>query len=50
MYCILGRCTVCLGGVLCGRSVYVLAVYCEVGQCIVCLDGVLCGRSGQCAL
>ena len=34
-----GRCTVCYGGVLCGRSVYLL------GRCTVYYGGVLCGRS-----
>ena len=31
VYCILGRCTMCYGGVLCVRVVYYV-----VGQCIVC--------------
>ena len=29
-YCVVGRCTVCYGGLM-----YVMAVYCVVGRCIV---------------
>ena len=47
MYCVLGRCTVCYGGVLCGNALYtvcygdvhvlcVMAVYCVLDKCIVC--------------
>ena len=35
VYCVVGRCTVCYGGVMCVR-----AVYWVVGRCIVCLGGV----------
>ena len=31
VYCVLGRCTMCEGGVLYGR-----VVYCVVGWCTVC--------------
>ena len=33
----LGWCTVCCGGVVCGWAVYYV-----VGQCTVCKSGVLC--------
>ena len=30
VYCVVGRCNVCYGGLM-----YVMAVYCVVGRCIV---------------
>ena len=44
-YCVLWRCTVCHGGVLCVRS-----VYCLVGLCTVCHGGVLRGMVMYCML
>ena len=56
MYCMLGRCIVCNGGVLCGRGVYsilwwgtvcyggilyVVAVYCMLWWCTVWYGDVL---------
>ena len=38
-----GRCTVCQGGVLC-----VIVVYCVLGRGTVCYDGVLCARAVCC--
>ena len=65
VYCVLGRCTVCYGGVLyvmvftvCYGGVlyvrasvlYVRVVYCMLGRCIVCYGGVLYVRAVYCML
>ena len=44
--CVVGRCTVWYGGLLCvmGGRLCGRAVYCVVGLCTVCSVGVLCGR------
>ena len=41
VYCVVGRCIVCYGGVLC-----VMVVYCVVVGCTVCYGGVLCVMAG----
>ena len=50
--CVLRRCTVCYGRVLCGRAVYCMigAVYCMLGWCTVCVGGVLYVRPVYCML
>ena len=59
VYPAVGWCTVCSGGVLCGRAVHCVvecgvlggrAVYCVVGRCTVWWSGVLCGRVLYCVL
>ena len=54
-----GRCTVCLGGVLCYRAIYKKkqkTIYCVVGWCTVLVQCtasygcVLCGRAIYCVL
>ena len=41
----LWRCTVCYGGVLCGRS-----MYCVVGLFAVCYGGVMCAMVMYCVV
>ena len=40
MYCVVGRCTVCLVGVM-----FVRVLYCVVWRCSVWLGGILCVRA-----
>ena len=48
VYCVLRRCTVCYGDVLCVMAVYVRVVYCVLWRCTLCYGGVLYVRAVDC--